>query len=385
MPGATFGPSLRAGLVAILTALFAAVLLAGCASGPGPEVLDPVGAPAAGARSVRLFVATTRTPEAPAGHRFTRGRSAEPAFAEYTVSVPPDHTAGQIEWPKGRPAAATTFAVLGHRALAPATFHGDIAADAAGHGARKVALFVHGYNTSFQQALFRLAQMVADSNIDGTPILFAWPSEAAVAGYVADRDAAALSRDALANLLVRLAADRRVGEITVMAHSMGGWLTVEVLRQLRLSGHGAVLSRLNVVLAAPDIDIDLFRAQMQVIGPFPRPVVVLVSPDDRALLVSRRIGGDRPRLGALEIGDPRVEAGARAARIAIVDISEVEGPGSLNHDRFVGLAALYPRLAADERRGGGLFNKVGTFIFDTVDATLAAPAAAASPVGAAGE
>ncbi|MGO8411564.1 alpha/beta hydrolase, partial [Rhizobium ruizarguesonis] len=75
------------------------------------------------------------------------------------------------------------------------------------------------------------------------------------------------SRDALTDLLAALARDSRIGTITVFAHSMGGWLTVEALRQLRLSGQDDVFNRLTVVLAAPDIDVDVFQAQMQVIGP----------------------------------------------------------------------------------------------------------------------
>lgn len=46
---------------------------------------------------------------------------------------------------------------------------------------------------------------------------------------------------------------------------MGAWLTVEALRQLRLARNDAAINRLNVILAAPDIDVDVFRSQMEVI------------------------------------------------------------------------------------------------------------------------
>ena len=81
---------------------------------------------------------------------------------------------------------------------------------------------------------------------------------------------------------------------------MGGLLTVEALRQLRLTGQDRVLDRLQVVLAAPDIDADVFRAQMNVVGPMEMPLIVLVSPDDRALLVSQRLAGQHERVGALD-------------------------------------------------------------------------------------
>ena len=56
-------------------------------------------------------------------------------------------------------------------------------------------IFAHGFNTNFQEALFRLVQMSADARIEGTPVLFSWPSQARVTGYRVDRDSVALSRD----------------------------------------------------------------------------------------------------------------------------------------------------------------------------------------------
>jgi len=83
-----------------------------------------------------------------------------------------------------------------------------------------------------------MAQMVADANIDGVPIVFAWPSEGRETGYVADKDAAAFSRDQLAALLTTLARKPGFGRVDVLGHSMGGWLTMEALRQLRADPPG---------------------------------------------------------------------------------------------------------------------------------------------------
>ena len=64
--------------------------------------------------------------------------------------------------------------------------------------------------------------MAADGHLPEQPILFAWPSAGTVVGYVADKDAAAYSRDELVAMLGTLAADPDVGEITLFGHSMGG-------------------------------------------------------------------------------------------------------------------------------------------------------------------
>lgn len=351
-----------------------ALMLAGCATPPGAEVLQLVSETAPGARTVDVFVATTREREANGENVFTANRSDQTNYATYTVSVPPNHQPGRVEWPQGRIDPRTTFAVVAEETVSPERFFDAIAT---APGARNgVALFVHGYNQSFAEALYRLTQMTADADLSAAPVLFAWPSQAAVAGYLADRDSAMFSRDSLVDLLTRLARDRSVGEIMLMAHSMGGWLTVEALRQLRLSGRGDVLDRLTVVLASPDIDIDLFRKQMTTVGPLSPPMTILTSPDDRALLVSNRLSGVYGRVGALDVSDPRVQKIARDARVAIVDISSLEATDGFSHDRYVGLASVYRELAASGRAGpqrGLGIRQAGAFVFKTVGTTLSSP------------
>lgn len=75
---------------------------------------------------------------------------------------------------------------------------------------------------------------------------------------------------------------------------MGGWLVMEALRQLRFEGRNDVLSKLQVVLAAPDIDADVFRKQIEVVGRLNPPLTILVSKDDRALKASSILGPMSP-------------------------------------------------------------------------------------------
>ncbi|MGN8021464.1 alpha/beta hydrolase [Phyllobacterium sp. 22229] len=82
-------------------------------------------------------------------------------------------------------------------------------------------------------------------------------------------------------MLTSLAGKQTDGSITVVSHSMGGWLTAEAVRQLRITGKNKVFRRLHVILAAPDIDVDVFSAQLAAIGSLSPPMTVLVSRDDR--------------------------------------------------------------------------------------------------------
>lgn len=357
---------------AALLALLIVAGVGGCASRPGPEVLA-LSPEKPGAKIETIYVATTRATQAQDVAVYTDGRARQTNYAEFKISIPPNHQPGEIEWPKGAPDPATSFAAIAEEPLDSSAFEQKIAAHDHGKPV-EATVFVHGYNTSFQEALFRFTQVTADSNLDDAAILFAWPSEAKVTGYVTDKDAVLYSRDQLVALFTMLAKKRSIGKITVVGHSMGAWLMLEALRQLRLTGRNDVINRLHVILASPDIDVDVFRAGIDVIGPMSPPMTLLVSRDDRALAISRRLAGNRMRVGALNVDDPRVAEAAQRAKLQIIDISSLQGSDSFNHDRFVTLAALYPRIEAAEANGTGPdLRQTGAFVFNSVGMTLSSP------------
>jgi len=356
----------------ILTARFAllvlvAAALAGCAR-PGPSVLLPSASVAPGAKLVTVYVATTRVRQSGAMNVYTNLRAPETNYTEFVIAIPPRHKSGEIEWSSGVPNTETDFVTVQQTLLSAREFEDKVS----GRSHRKAGVFVHGYNTSFQEGVFRLAQLVADSDISGVPVLFAWPSDGAITGYAADRDSATYSRDALAQLLIMLTRDRGPSGVTVLGHSMGAWLTAESLRQLRLTGRSATLARLEVVLASPDIDVDVFRAQLRVIGRLNPPMTVLVSTKDRALGLSRFIAGDRTRLGALDVNDPRVTEAAQVSNVRIIDLSSVSSPDSFGHNRFVTFAQLYTRLNRAEGNANSP-GQAGAFVFNSVGSVLSAP------------
>ena len=322
------------------------------------------------AQQVKVYAVTTRSRVKPDGNDFDAVKSTAANYAELTVSIPPTHKPGQIEWPKGRkPNPAKDFVVTGQSVLSDASFRQAIRP--AGKPSRKISIFVHGYNTNFPEALYRLAQIAYDSKIDATPVLFSWPSQAAVAGYVADKESATYSRDYLAALMTEAVKDRAGEDVVVFGHSMGGWLVVEALRQLKLQGRDDVLSRLNVILAAPDIDEDVFRTQMAVIGKMKQPMTVLVSGDDRALAVSKVLSASTNRVGTLDVKDPKVQQAAIANGVVLIDISQVQPTDSARHNRFVDVVGLYPSLTASNERAD--LRKAGAFVFDAAGATLSSP------------
>lgn len=348
--------------------LFLMVLLAvaSCAPRPGSEVLSIVPQDETSPRQVSITVATNRARNAATGG-YSDARAPTLNYEAFTISIPPNHEVTQIEWPKAAPDPKTSFVVTDRKVL-PALALAASPSRSPASGTRDILIFVHGYNYNFAESLFRLAQIVADANLREKPILFAWPSAASATGYVADKDAVTYSRDDLVSLLTSVAGDPKIGNITLFGHSMGGWLVAEALRQLRLTGQDRVIERLgDVVLAAPDIDIDVFHRQVQIIGALTPPMTVLVSPDDRALMISGRLAGSRNRVGSADANDPRVQALAAANGIQVIDISNLEALDGSNHNRFAALVKVIPRMA-DAKLSS--LAQAGAFILEPISATL---------------
>ncbi len=339
--------------------LILTLTLAGCSTRPGPEVLAPDASTLPqGARIVRVLTVTTRAPEAQSPGAFGATRASSPTWLEYDISVPPGHKAGRIEWPHGANDAAKNFTVRSQTSLNRAAFARRLPHSGVG-------LYIHGFNTRFHEALFRAAQLSADAHIQSAPVLFTWPSAGNVGAYLADRDASDFSRTALADLLGLLTSGRRSNEpVPVLAHSMGARMTMETLVQLRLAGRGAVLDRIELLLAAPDIDIDLFRAQMATLGQMKHPITVLVSSDDPALKISSRLSSRRMRLGLADVHDPAIQRLAVETGIRIVDITDIP-TNDPAHSRYVGLVSGEAGAINDNTLFGGV-RQAGAFVFNQV-------------------
>jgi len=345
-----------------------AVILPGCATRPGPEVLTPV-AIAPGVKTLQVYVATTRERQSPSENVFTANRANALNFAKFAISVPPNHKPGEIEMPTNPSDPQTSFAVVDQAVMSEADFRKAVAPQRADRRKKhKVFVFVHGFNNNFQESLFRLAQLQADAKIDGIPILFSWPSQAQVAAYATDQDAASYSREYLMTLLTMLTRSPEVGDILVVGHSVGAMLTADALQQLRAEGKNQVIARLGrVVLAAPDINAQTFRAQVQAIGPLKPPLLVLVSKDDVALQMSSFLsGGGVPRTGALDVNNPVVQEAALKAKVQVVDISQLESRDGMKHDQFVSVAVLYSRMQQTMPNR----TSAGTFVLNGDSATL---------------
>lgn len=316
----------RAVLVAAFSALF---VLTGCASRPGPETLLPVANMPDSSANLTLLTATDRALSSIDPPNYGSERSAM-SYEEYQLRV-------DVSDPDPRKQPDITVAE--RRRFGRAAFLQTLNKMQRGRNGT-VILFVHGYNNTYQEAIMRLAGMAAESRVNAVPVVFSWPSAASVTGYVSDRDSSTYARDDLTALLTDLATASPDSNVMVIGHSMGGWLVMEALRELRQTGRDDVISHLQVGLASPDIDLDVFAKQIGDVGPLDPPLTVLAASDDRALAASARVSGGKPRLGAVNPADPVIQAFAQQAGVRLIDISALPSSGRANHDRFLALASL---------------------------------------------
>jgi esterase/lipase superfamily enzyme len=206
-------------------------------------------------------------------------------------------------------------------------------------GSRKMFVFVHGYNTMFAEAVYRATQLDHDAKFTGVPVLFTWASRGKLGDYVYDNNSATAARDSLEHVL-RLALASDAERVDIVAHSMGNWVTVEAFRQMRISGDRRNASKIGVVvLAAPDIDVDVFKSQMRRFTDLHKPFFIVLSKDDKALGASSFIAGGENRVGA----DTNVED-LTALGATVIDLTNVQANDSTNHGKFAQLAEVAPQL-----------------------------------------
>ena len=204
-------------------------------------------------------------------------------------------------------------------------------------GARDVLLYVHGFNETFEDATLDAARLSNALGFRGDTVVFSWPSRASVLSYMADRESAVWSRDALEETLNSLLSNPGVGRVNIVAHSMGGMLTVEALRQVYARNPGYTSRFGAIVFAAPDIDIDGFSASVRRMGDFHRQMTVVSATDDRALAISAGLAGGR-RVGRVE------KARLEELGIEVVDASGLSG-GLLRHDQFLNNSTVQKVIA----------------------------------------
>jgi esterase/lipase superfamily enzyme len=244
------------------------------------------------------------------GAHFTADSAHELHVGTCTVTVPRSHIPSHLERPQpvvgvlvdlpdpDRDLTVKDVVILGESAflepLKKKISEGD-------NGSAFV--FVHGFNTTFEEAAMRTAQMATDLQFKGAPVFFSWPSQGTVAGYFWDADAVGECVPYLKTFLTLIARKSGAKRIYVLAHSMGNRALSQALVDLNGEWKDASVNALfrEIVLAAPDVNVYTFASAYapQLLKGYPH-LTLYANSNDRALALSRRLNHS-PRLG--ESGD----------------------------------------------------------------------------------
>lgn len=263
---------------------------------------------------------------------YSEKRSTNLGFSSVVVSVPPTHVAGELERAKTLPPdPQTEFAIID-----PVVYERDTVFVSALNQAlakrppddREILIFIHGYNNSTSDAVLRISQFVEDTGFNGVPVLFSWASANKTTQYVYDLNSVLAARPMLleaAGILDRANASG----FNIFAHSMGGMLAMETIVKAVDRNNGRLSGRINnIMLAAPDIDLDVFRSQLTQLPESDRDIFVFTSNDDKALGFSQFISGGIERVGSAD-SDELAELG-----VTVIDLSQIEESSSGGHAKF---------------------------------------------------
>jgi esterase/lipase superfamily enzyme len=182
---------------------------------------------------------------------------------------------------------------------------------------KDVLVFVHGFNNDFTDSALTLAQLWHMLGRQDVPILYSWPAgHGGLGGYGYDRESGQFTAFHLKNFLRFLAADPEIEHLQLVAHSRGSDVLMTAIKDLTIEARAAGLdprttNRIaNVVLAAPDLDIEVVsqRLAAERIGRGVGRLTVYTSANDKALGLSHWLFGGLTRAGLLRRDDVRDHA-----------------------------------------------------------------------------
>jgi esterase/lipase superfamily enzyme len=307
------------------------------------------------AMSKTVFYATNRavTPDG-----FGNLLGDELHLGKAVVSIPTLHRIGRIERPRNLAVWGVAvyqqsfdplrhFTVLTNAPIAPPTLAESVNATAGvANSPRKEALvYIHGYNTSFNDALYRTSQLSYDMTFEGTAFLYSWPSAERVSQYFADVSNSEASERYLQEFIELLRSKCDFTYVHFLAHGLG---VVPLMRSLnRMNATGPLACAIGeIILAAPDMNADLFENLCSTIRPLARGITVYASRNDKALNVAASLSA-RGRAGEIKADGPLVGP--------IADIIDVtaETDDLIGHSYFSGrrsvLADIRQLLASGPR------------------------------------
>lgn len=297
-----------------------------------------------------LFASNRKSIAGPDGPDLTGDRDVKLTFGSVRVHIPEDHKIGRIELPQ-----KANWIKLRFRNEEPdrkkhfiieqiGIFDEMKFVEIAKANPKKTAvLFVHGFNNTFRESALRFSQIVWDLQFDGISVLFSWPSMSGIDNYNYDTFSALGAREHFRNLIGILRDKIGVEDLHIIAHSMGNFVVLEVLKELAPAATPRVS---ELIMAAPDVDVDLFDGFMKKVALVARGMTLYASKNDWAMVASRK-ANKKGRAGDVFADGPLI-----AEKLDSIDVSAIGNEMfGLNHDTFASNRSLVDDIGRLIRKG----------------------------------
>ena len=165
-------------------------------------------------------------------------------------------------------------------------------------GKNEVVIFVPGFNNTFEDGIYSLADIWHFSGRHGVPILYSWPAGAGgLFGYFRDRESGEFTIFHLKEFLTQLSEIPELRKIHIVAHSRGTDVITTALREMIIASRSkgqnpkTTFKVANLVMAAPDLDFAVVRQRLiaEGFGAAIGQITVYMNRGDTALGIAQRL------------------------------------------------------------------------------------------------
>src|SRR5208337_2784074 len=223
---------------------------------------------------------------------------------------------------------------------AVASLQGEVRRRLANSQRKEVVFFIHGYANTFDDAARTMGNLCHYLGHDFVCVVLTWPAggKGVFMGYNVDRESSEFAVADMKKAIRAISETPGVQAVHFIAHSRGTDVLTSAIQQLGIEAYSSrsslsqQLKVRNVVLFAPDIDIDVASTKLFGVvsdpdarygpkknpnGVFPQGNVHLTiysSPDDKALGLSSFLFSSNMRLGQQDLDRPDAKLSGKGAQ-----------------------------------------------------------------------
>lgn len=199
--------------------------------------------------------------------RFYGSERSDISYGKCMVSIPNDHQPGELE-------SASIFklefhedpnkqiVILNVTRKDEKAYFAEIAKKVGRSKHKSALIYISSFSLSIEDAARRMAQIAYDLKFDGVPVLYGRPPQVNKTGNIANADAIDSTQSRMETFLNGFASKTSAKNIYLIAHDVDSRSLMNTLDSLTRKNPKYKNRFKMIILAAPDIDADIFKDQI---------------------------------------------------------------------------------------------------------------------------